>query len=272
MHIVTLMENTDGGLGCAFEHGLSFYVETPRHKLLLDTGASDRFIANAEKLSIDLTAVDTVILSHGHYDHTGGVMPFASVNPRAKIYLRDCADGDYFNVGENDIRYIGIDKKIMELEQLVPVKRGMAIDEEIDLFTDITGRRCYSASNNVLKVRYGDRYKPDLFHHEMCTVIHADGKNYLFSGCAHNGVLNILDRYHCLYGGWPDVVLTGFHFMKSGDYTEAERQNIRAVAEELSSLPTLFYSGHCTGEAAFAMMKEMMGDKLIKLHSGMTVQ
>ena len=94
----------------------------------------------------------------------------------------------------------------------------------------------------------------------------------MFSGCAHNGVLNILDRYNCLYGGWPDEVLTGFHFMKKGEYTDTEKQTIREVAEELSKLPTLFYSGHCTGETAFDMMKEIMGDKLIKLHSGMIVQ
>ena len=272
MHIITLMENTDGGAGCAFEHGLSFYVETPRHHILLDTGGSDRFLGNAEILGVDLKTVDTVILSHGHWDHTGGVLPFVRINPEAKIYIRDCADGDFYHVDKDDIHYIGIDKAIMDLPQLVPVKKRMALDEEIDLFTNITGRRCYSSGNNVLKMRLGDRFLPDPFHHEMCTVIHDDGKNYLFSGCAHNGILNILDRYHCLYGGWPDVVLTGFHFMKKTEYTEEEKQNILTVAEALSRLPVLFYSGHCTGEAAFAMMKEIMGDKLIQLHSGMTVQ
>lgn len=272
MQIITLIENTDGGFGCAAEHGLSFYVETAKHKILLDTGASDQFIANAEILGVDLTQVDTVILSHGHYDHTGGVMPFVKINPWAKIYIRDCADEDFYHVEENDIRYIGIDKAIMELEQLVPVKKRISLDDEIDLFTNITGRRCFSTSNNTLRVRFGDRYKPDPFHHEMCTVIHDGGKNYLFSGCAHNGVLNILDRYNCLYGGWPDEVLTGFHFMKKGEYTDTEKQTIREVAAELSKLPTLFYSGHCTGETAFDMMKEIMGDKLIKLHSGMIVQ
>ena len=271
MHIITLMENTDGGNGCAIEHGLSFYVETAKHKILLDTGASDRFIANAEKLGVDLTAVDTVILSHGHYDHTGGVMPFVRINDQAKIYLRDCANGAFYHVEENDVRYIGIEPAIMELRQLVPVHKRMAIDEEIDLFTNITGRRFYSRSNKVLKMRLGDSFVDDPFHHEMCTVIHQDGKNYLFSGCAHNGVLNILDRYHVLYGGWPDVVLTGFHFMKKTEYTEEEKQNILGAAAELAKLPILFYSGHCTGEAAFALMKDVMGDQLIQLHSGSQV-
>ncbi len=272
MHIIVLIENSDGGNGCAFEHGLSFYVETAKHKLLLDTGASEKFLGNAEKLGVDLKEVDAVILSHGHWDHTGGVLPFAQINPNAKIYIRDCADGDFYHVEANDVRYVGIDKRIMDLDQVVRVSRRTAIDDEIDLFSNITGRRCFSASNGALKLRLGDGYRPDPFHHEMCTVIHEGGKNYLFSGCAHNGVLNILDRYRCLYGGWPDVMLTGFHFMKKTEYTEEEKQNIITVAEELKDLPTLFYSGHCTGDRAFAMMKEIMGDKLIRLYSGMVVQ
>ena len=272
MHIITLMENTDGGNGCAIEHGLSFYVETTKHKILLDTGASDRFIANAEKLGIDLAKVDTVILSHGHYDHTGGVLPFVRINQKALIYLRDCADGEYYHVDENEVRYIGIDRAIWDLPQLVRVKRRMNIDEEISIFTNITGRRCWSTSNNALKIKFGDRYRQDPFRHEMCTVIRSEGKNYLFSGCAHNGILNILDAYHAIYGGWPDVVLTGFHFMKKTEYTDAEKKNILAVANELKQIPAVFYSGHCTGEAAFTMMKEVMGDQLHQLHSGTVVQ
>ena len=271
MHIVTLMENTPGIPGCAYEHGLSFYAETAHHRILLDTGASDAFLRNAELLGIDLAQVDTVILSHGHYDHCGGVMEFAKRNPRARICIRDCAGGDFFHVGEDGIRYIGIDKEILSLRQLMTVGRSTQLDEEIGIFTNITGRRCYSPSNDALKIRLGDRYRPDPFRHEMCTVLRDGGKNYLFSGCAHNGILNILDTYRDLYGDWPDVVLTGFHFKKNGEYTDAEKSNILTVAKELSGIPALFYSGHCTGEAAFAMMKEIMGEQLQALHSGMTV-
>lgn len=93
MKIINLVENTKKG-ECLNEHGLSFYVETKKHKLLIDTGASDMFIQNAECLGVDLTQIDTVILSHGHYDHSGGLLPFAKLNPSAKIYLKDTADGD----------------------------------------------------------------------------------------------------------------------------------------------------------------------------------
>nr|MCR5032788.1 MBL fold metallo-hydrolase [Lachnospiraceae bacterium] len=88
MKIVNLIENTEGTSGCAYAHGLSFYVETKKHKLLLDLGPSEETLRNARHLGIDLTRVDTVILSHGHYDHSGGILPFTQINPHATIYMQ----------------------------------------------------------------------------------------------------------------------------------------------------------------------------------------
>ena len=78
MKIVTLMEDTPGKQQCYFEHGLSLYIETRKHRLLFDTGASQKTIENAVKMGIDLTKIDTVIISHGHYDHAGGLLDFCT--------------------------------------------------------------------------------------------------------------------------------------------------------------------------------------------------
>ena len=89
MRIQTLIEDTSGSnteLVC--EHGLSFYLETALHKVLFDLGASGGFLKNARALRIDLTQVDTVILSHGHNDHGGGLREFLSVNNKAKVYVQ----------------------------------------------------------------------------------------------------------------------------------------------------------------------------------------
>ena len=113
---------------------------------------------------------------------------------------------------------------------------------------------------------------PDDFIHEQCLVITQNGKRWLLSGCAHNGILNILDKYKELFDSYPDYVITGFHMMKrEGEHTEEEKAVIIQTAQELSQLDTVFYSGHCTGIAAFDLMKQIMGDKLIALHSGETV-
>ena len=97
MKIINLIEDTKGIEGCVYEHGLSFYIETKNHKILMDTGATDAFLENAKVLNVDLAKVDTVIISHGHYDHTGGLLAFAKLNPEAKIYIQKSAQGDFYN-------------------------------------------------------------------------------------------------------------------------------------------------------------------------------
>ena len=113
MRILNLVENEEGVPGCEAAHGLSFYIETQNHKLLFDTSPSDVVLRNAERLGVDLTAADTVILSHGHYDHSGGILAFTSFNPNAKIYLQNKAGGEFYAFDGEDkgFRYIGIDKR-----------------------------------------------------------------------------------------------------------------------------------------------------------------
>ena len=114
MRIINLMENTKGAEGCVWEHGLSFYIETKKHKLLADTGASEAFLKNAVVLGIDLRRVDTVILSHGHYDHGGGLAAFAVLNPRAGIWMHRGAGEAYYHKTEQMEKYIGISPEIIE--------------------------------------------------------------------------------------------------------------------------------------------------------------
>lgn len=268
MKIINLMENTTGE--CAFhaEHGLSVYVETERHRLLVDTGASAKTWENAAQLGVDLTRVDTVILSHGHYDHAGGILSFAQINPDAKIYMHALAGGDYYSMGSHGERYIGIDREILSLPQCVLLEGDCRIDGELSVFGGVTGRRKWPQSNRRLKEKQGDTFVQDAFAHEMYAVVEAEGKTVLLSGCAHNGILNILDRFQALYGREPDVVISGFHMVKKDAYDADEVKLIEDVARELRGTGILFYTGHCTGLPAFAIMKEIMGEQLQYMHSG----
>ncbi len=268
MKIVTLMENTQGKADCLFEHGLSIYVETARHKVLVDTGASDKFLANADTLGVNLQDVDTLILSHGHYDHAGGILSFATLNPNADIYMQKSAKEAYYHKDENEERYIGIAPEISELAQVKQIDGNYRIDEELLLFSGVTERRLWPSGNKVLKVKCGDGFVQDEFEHEQYLVIEAEGKRVLISGCAHNGILNILEKFREIYGMWPDVVISGFHLKKKNGYTPEDLNNIRQIAEELKKLPTQFYTGHCTGEEPYEMMKEIMGTRLVCVHSG----
>ena len=265
---MNLIENTPGAEGCLYEHGLSFYIETKNHKLLVDTGASDWFIENAKILGIDLTKVDRVILSHGHYDHSGGILPFIKINSTAKIYMQRNAVGDYYHKDALIEKYIGIDKQIAELSQVVWVDGDLVIDEELTLFSNVTGRRLWPQGNLELKELVNGEFIQDEFTHEQYLVITDGEERVLVSGCAHNGVLNILEKYHALYEAYPYAMISGFHMRKKTDYTEADIVVMEETAKELSKIDTCFYTGHCTGEFPFKVMKKILGEQLIYVHSG----
>lgn len=268
MKIWNLMENLASGEEFLAEHGLSFYVETRKHKLLVDTGASDAFLQNADKLGIDLKAVDALILSHGHYDHGGGIRAFARLNPTARIYVRGTVFEEYYHDRPSGLDYIGLDRELRTLPQIVVVNGDLRIDEELSLFTNVTGRRMWPEGNRELKVREGGALVQDTFAHEQYLVISCEGKEILISGCAHNGILNILDAYRERRGGCPDLVISGFHMMKPGEYTEEEAQMIRQTALELREMPARFVTGHCTGERAYEMLRDIMGDQISYVKSG----
>lgn len=268
MKIITLVENTPGKTGCECEHGLSIYIETMKHKILLDTGASDLFLKNAKILDVDLTKVDMMVLSHGHYDHAGGLMEFVNINPSATIYMRPTAVKAYYSMKASGAKYIGMDERIFSLPQIKYTNEREILGEQVALFSDVSGRRFWPRGNKTLKVLENQEYRQDDFDHEQSLVIRENEKSVLISGCAHNGILNILDKYHEIYGSYPDMVITGFH-MKSESLSEEDKEVIRHTAQELSLLKdTVFYSGHCTGEEAYNIMKQIMGEKLQALHSG----
>jgi 7,8-dihydropterin-6-yl-methyl-4-(beta-D-ribofuranosyl)aminobenzene 5'-phosphate synthase len=273
MRIVNLIENTEGVEGCSCAHGLSFYIETEKHKLLFDLGPSGDTLGNAGQLGVDLKAVDTVILSHGHYDHSGGIISFSEINNDAPIYMQRSATGDYYaddgeKAGADRYRYIGIDKKIGKLSQVKFLDGDYRIDDELELFTIKKRTHELPFTNKRLLIKDGDTYTPDDFRHEQYLVIKDGDKRILLSGCAHNGILSIMDAFISKYGIAPDVVISGFHLMKKSGYRDEEIGEIIDIAKALKKYNTHFVTCHCTGLPVYEVMKDIMGDQLEYVHSG----
>ena len=272
MKIINLVENEPGDSGCEAAHGLSFYVETKNHKLLFDSSPSEVVIRNAKILGVNLTAVDTVILSHGHYDHSGGILPFVELNPKAKIYMQQNAGGEYyaFDGEEQGFRYIGIDKRILSLPQVQLLKGDAKIDDELQIFT--VDQRAYPlpSTNKRLRELCNGQYIQDEFHHEQNLLLTADGKKILFCGCAHNGILNVMETLERKFGpdSLPDLVIGGFHLMKRTEFSKADTAEVTEIANRLKSYKAHFATCHCTGLPVFNQMKEIMGEQLSYVYSG----
>ena len=276
MRIINLVENELGNSGCETAHGLSFYVETENHKLLFDSSPSEVVIRNAQKLGVNLSAVDTVILSHGHYDHSGGILPFVELNPRAKIYMQQNAGGEYYAFDGEDkgFRYIGIDKKILSLPQVQLLKGDTKLDDELQIFTVDNRAFPLPSTNKRLRELCNGQYIQDEFHHEQNLLLTAGGKKILFCGCAHNGILNVMETLERKFGpsSLPDLVIGGFHLMKRTEFSKADTAEVTEIANRLKGYKSHFATCHCTGLPVFNQMKEIMGDQLSYVHSGDEVE
>ena len=274
MKIVTLLENTACDAGLCAAHGLSLYIETPKHKILFDMGPDGRFIGNAQKLGVDLSAVDVAVLSHGHFDHGGGLRAFSEVNSRADILIHTDAFGNFYAVRPGkEPAYIGLDPELWELEsRVIPTADFVKLDDELTLFSDEPEVFPALAASAKLHVETPEGLRPDPFTHEQNLLVTAWGKSVLFAGCAHRGIVNILAGARERLGRLPDAVFGGFHFFELDPADPESARLIDDTGKALLEGETVYYTGHCTGEYACERLHAILGDRLRRMTGGGIVE
>ncbi len=256
MKIVTLVENTSSNPQITAEHGLSLYLETEDQKILFDMGKTSAFASNGEKMGIDLSKVDFAVLSHGHYDHGGGLATFLQINSHAPVYVHKTAFGTYYNGTE---KYIGLDRRLQSESRLIFTRGDVAVTPQI-LLTDCSSMD-WTNDAYGLNRRDGDLFEPDDFRHEQYLQIREGEKQILISGCSHKGILNIAEHFR------PHVLIGGFHLNKVED-----TKTLQQIACRLLQTNTCFFTGHCTGSKQFALMKEIMGENLQSISAGTVIE
>lgn len=256
MRITSLLENTTECADFETEHGLSLYIETKNHNILFDMGQTHLFADNAGKLGIDLAKVDIAVLSHGHYDHGGGLRTFLKLNSNAPIYMNSHAFEPHYNGNE---KYIGLDITLQGNERFHFCDEETVIGKGLTLHSCNQYEREHDLGSFGLNMMQDDKFVPDDFRHEQYLLIEEDGKRVLISGCSHKGIMDIARWFQ------PDVLIGGFHFSKL-PLDEA----LAGYAQYLDHFHTDFYTCHCTGTEQYLFMKKYI-DRLFYLSCGQSI-
>jgi 7,8-dihydropterin-6-yl-methyl-4-(beta-D-ribofuranosyl)aminobenzene 5'-phosphate synthase len=247
--ITTLVEDTTLDDSLLAEHGLSFWIEYGDKRILFDTGQSDALVRNAKTLGIDLAEVDAIVLSHGHYDHTGGLSYILDISPKATIYLHPAAIEPKFSRKTSRINPIGMPYLAKEAVRRHHVV-WTATPAQVLPGISVTGQ--VSRRNNFEDVGGGffldkNYKKPDELLDDQALFIESDKGLVVILGCAHSGVINTLDyiinltNRNTIY-----AVIGGMHLLNASEerikrtITTFRKYNVHKIG-----------IAHCTGADAF---------------------
>jgi 7,8-dihydropterin-6-yl-methyl-4-(beta-D-ribofuranosyl)aminobenzene 5'-phosphate synthase len=279
MKITTLIENTKAPVkeDVQPEHGVSLYIEKGTTKILFDTGSSPLFASNADRLGLSLKEIVLSVISHGHFDHGGGLQKFIEVNQDAPIYIKKGAFGSYYFKLLFLTKYIGIDPSLKDTypHRFVFVDDFIEVREDMYIIADILNNHPRPAGNKRLVKKSGNTFEPDDFAHELILVIREHDGIVVFTGCSHNGILNMLETVEKYF---PEekikAVFGGFHLMNPLTKKMAEKtDSVTALGDEMYEKPHLekVYSGHCTGMIAYNLLKSRMKEKLDYFSTGSVI-
>jgi len=273
IRITTLSENT-GAIGDFLaEWGLSILVETDRTKVLLDTGKSCSCVYNADTLGVELGSIDKIVLSHGHFDHTGGLR---EVLRRMRKKVEVIAHPDIWQLkysqreGEQG-KYIGIPFHQSELESLgalfVLDPKPVEIDDSILTTGEVPMVTPFEAVDAALVVKEGSVMRPDQVMDDRALIVKSEAGLIVLLGCAHRGMINTL--YHAKQLTGEDKILAvigGSHLISASE--ERLWQTIAALHElEVQKLGLC----HCTDLRATSVLAQEFGEAFFFNKAGTVV-
>lgn len=276
MRVTVLMENSTPSSRLEARHGLSLWLELDDgRRVLFDMGPNDGFLANALSLGVDVTEADLAVVSHGHYDHGGGLGAFLAACGDAgrdvPVYVREHAFEEHVSGTPECHHAIGLDPALATDPRVRPTGERCDLGGGLALFS--TARRAHptARSNGRLMERRDGALVPDRFIHEQSLLVREGDRLALVSGCSHGGVLNLMDAAEGLAGAPLTSVVAGFHLMDPSGGTVEDEGLTRSLARELAARPARYLTCHCTGTDAFALLRDELGGRVSYLHVGSRV-
>ena len=274
MKITVLAENSvckTNSQNLEAENGLSLYIEFDERKILFDTGQSDVFINNARAMGIDISQVDYLVISHGHFDHGGGLKHFQKINKKAKVFLHVNAAKKYYTRILGFIPYyVGLDQKsLARNNRIYLIDQDTQIEEKIILLEGFTEVFPQPESNKALFEKTENRFITDKFNHEIAMLLIENNEIVLFSGCSHSGIINIIDEVN-LFSKNMRIKATfgGLHIHNPISKKNECPEYITDLTIAMGETESVFYTGHCTGESNIILIKGWMGKMIQNLNTG----
>jgi 7,8-dihydropterin-6-yl-methyl-4-(beta-D-ribofuranosyl)aminobenzene 5'-phosphate synthase len=252
--ITVLVENSVPRAGLQAEHGLAFHLQAGDRTVLFDAGQSDLVRRNAEALGIRWDNLSAIVLSHGHYDHTGGLDAVRTVAPQARLFLHPAAVAPKFSRGpEGAGRYIGMPPRTAEALASEPLVTWTTGPTEIIPGLFVTGE---IPRNSEFEDTGGDFFldaactRPDPLEDDQALFFDTRDGLVILLGCGHSGVVNTVEHIRKLTGRRPvHTLLGGLHLLRAGP----DRMH-RTLAAFHDWQPHQIAVGHCTGMAATARL------------------
>ncbi len=272
--ITLLVENHSAIPKMKSEHGLSLWIETQGLKILFDTGASGMILNNAKVLGIALEEADYVILSHGHYDHTGGLESVLGINQKASIVLHpDTLLSRYSCHSGKPVKSIGMPETLKLKLQSFPQERiiwssgPVSLSEDVHVTGPISRLTSYEDVGGPFFLD-AQGTQPDLLPDDQALWIRTSEGLIVCGGCAHSGIVNIL-RQSLQQSGEKSLlaVMGGFHLV------HASPQRMVSTLEALQTFsPSGLFPCHCTGLPAVESLRLTFREKLIPVRGGMVLR
>ncbi|MCU0486500.1 MAG: MBL fold metallo-hydrolase [Anaerolineales bacterium] len=246
------------------EHGVSFAIETPAGQLLFDTGQSgDVLVHNAAQLGIDLSQIDALVLSHAHYDHTGGLQAFLQQSRTGlPLYAHPDLFRERYAIKDGQARSIGLRMAQTDLSahavlnlsvEPAQVLPGVWTTGEITARTEFEGRSAHHF------IQSSSGWQPDPYRDDMGLVLEASSGLIVICGCCHAGLLNTLMHIQRKFDHKIIAIVGGTHLANLDEHTLKYAVTIlRAI--NAWDIPYLFLN-HCTGERALAVLSQAFDQK-----------
>lgn len=270
---ITILVDNNAGYGLSSEHGLSLWIEAGERRILLDTGQGGALPPNAEKLGIDLSRTNALVLSHGHYDHSGGVSWVLRTASEAQVCCHPCSVIPRYGSDAGQPKPLGMQCEAMWALDCLPSSRMRWILDREDLFPGV-GLTGYIPRNSEYEDTGGAFFldpelsRPDPIDDDMALWIRTHEGLVVCVGCCHSGLINTVNQALLQSGSSRlRAVIGGFHLLNADD---SRIENTVKALRFLS--PELIVPCHCTGSRAVEALKNAFGVGVINGFSGRTFE